>query len=167
MCRTILLLCLSHLGLALLTAKNPVSCSSLAHGKGAVARRASSLFLRCAQPRRHTTPSRRQPRSPAPSSWHPARSALATGQAHAARGCPGERGAHSHPFRHAPLHRPASRTQTLASQVPFEVVYVSSDRDAEQKARLRTAQPHGACHRNFKNTFSRLSEGAALHGRFP
>ncbi|EOD04264.1 hypothetical protein EMIHUDRAFT_221417 [Emiliania huxleyi CCMP1516] len=53
------------------------------------------------------------------------------------------------------------------NEVPFEVVYVSSDRDAEQKARLRTAQPHGACHRNFKNTFSRLSEGAALHGRFP
>ena len=73
----------------------------------------------------------------------------------------------THAFCHAPLHRPAARTQTLASQVPFEVVYVSSDRDAEQKARLRTAQPHGACHRNFKKTFSRLSEGAALHGRFP
>ena len=119
----------------------------------------------CAAPQTHHAEP--QPAAPAPSSWHPARPALATGQAHAARGCPGERGAHSHPSRHAPLHRPAARTQTLASQVPFEVVYVSSDRDAEQKARLRTAQPHGACHWNFKKTFSRLSEGAALHGRFP
>ena len=64
--------------------------------------------------------------------------------------------ARTHAFRHAPLHRMAARTHTLASQVPFEVVYVSSDRDAEQKARLRTAQSHGACHRNLPRTLSRL-----------
>jgi len=59
MCRTILLLCLSHLGLALLTAKSPVSCSSLAHGKGAVARRAHAAAAAGYVPQQHSCASAR------------------------------------------------------------------------------------------------------------
>mmetsp|Transcript_37178 Transcript_37178/g.116375 ORF Transcript_37178/g.116375 Transcript_37178/m.116375 type:complete len:410 (-) Transcript_37178:133-1362(-) len=47
-------LCLSHLGLALLTAKIPVSCSSLAHGKGAVALRAHAAAAAGYVPQQHS-----------------------------------------------------------------------------------------------------------------
>mmetsp|Transcript_2762 Transcript_2762/g.8616 ORF Transcript_2762/g.8616 Transcript_2762/m.8616 type:complete len:269 (-) Transcript_2762:611-1417(-) len=52
-------LCLSHLGLALLTAKIPVSCSSLAHGKGAVALRAHAAAAAGYVPQQHSCASSR------------------------------------------------------------------------------------------------------------